>query len=321
MGAHPLTDAFQAFRALPGNAAVGLGTDVQQQVAAFGCRLYQQADQLRGGFIVEVLDGIAPGLVHGLAHLHGHHGTYLLALAVAGGVLAGEVALEHLEIFSLKRGDVVVVANQAVRLEGVDEAVELRHPPVEGNLVPFVVPDAVEPQSARVRILGEQFLDLGFHKPEIAVVVFLSARAAGFLARFADGIIFADPVQQRIVQVQAETALPAGFFQLAHDIAAEGRPVHDVIGRCGGLEQGKTIVVARGKSQVARTCVFESGHPLVCIEADGIEGCGRLGVFVLVQFAQVEVPFALGIRGVETPVDEDTQSFLCEFLTGREVAF
>ena len=241
--------------------------------------------------------------------------------AVAGGVLAGEVALEHLEIFSLKRGDVVVVANQAVRLEGVDEAVELRHPPVEGNLVPFVVPDAVEPQSARVRILGEQFLDLGFHKPEIAVVVFLSARAAGFLARFADGIILADPVQQRIVQVQADAALFAGFFQFAHDIAAERRAVHDVIGRCGGLEHGKAVVVAGGEGQVTRPGVLESGHPLVCVEADGVEGCRRLGVFVFVQLSQVEVPFALGIRGVESPVDEDAQSFLCKFLTGREVAF
>ena len=62
----------------------------------------------------------------------------------------------------------VVVADHAVRVDAVDEVIELAHPPVEGPAA--LVPLAVEPQGLRV-VLLQEFADLTFLEFEVGVVV------------------------------------------------------------------------------------------------------------------------------------------------------
>src|SRR6478752_4581592 len=84
---------------------------------------------------------VAPCTVEGLAGFKRQRGDR--RLIESGGIGAGEVFLEHLEIFAVEGLVVMVAANQRRGLEFVDERVGALELPVGVGLVPHTVkPDA-----------------------------------------------------------------------------------------------------------------------------------------------------------------------------------
>ena len=68
------------------------------------------------------------------------------------------------------------------------------------------------------------------------------------------------------------------------------------------------------EGDVTCSCVFEGLHPFIGIESDGIESGGSLGIFILVEIACVEIPFALCEHTVDTPMKEDSEATVGEML-------
>ena len=94
---------------------------------------------------------------------------------------------------------VVVVANQARRLQAVNHIVLWAKLPVKRNGVAIVVPKTVEPNGTNLAVASEQFGELLVHK----VVIVRPIGVFGFLASAqtssAGRIILARPVDMRIV--------------------------------------------------------------------------------------------------------------------------
>ena len=235
-----------------------------------------------------------------------------------GFVLTGQVAFEHLEVLTLDRGDVVVVADEAGGFDAVDIAVELLHAPVEGYAVLIVVPVAVEPDALHIAIAGEQLAHLVLHKGEVGVVVGFQ-RAAGEAAGTAYGVVVAYPVENGVVEMQAHTLLMASVGQFLQHIAAEGGGIHDIVAVLGGMEHGEAVVVTRGEGDVAGARLTYGLHPLLGIEPHGIEAGGRLGVLVFVELAGVEIPLTLGKLAVDAPVEEDAETEALKLFAGLKV--
>ena len=82
--------------------------------------------------VVLVVLVVAPGGVDGLAGLE----RQLARLAVGvetGRVAAGQVLFEHLKILAGERRDVMVVADQRLRLQAMDQIVRLAQVPVHAG--------------------------------------------------------------------------------------------------------------------------------------------------------------------------------------------
>ena len=206
----------------------------------------------------------------------------------------------------------MVVANEAGWLQGVDVVVKFLHAPGKGRAVAVVVPHAVQPDAVHAPIAREQFAELPFHKVEVGVIVGLAGMSLA-VARPSRGIVGARPVDERIVEVEAQP-LPVAFVgQFAHDVASEGRGRHAVC-RLVGEPHREAVVVARGEAHVARPRLFEGCHPRPCVEAVGIERPGRLGIFGRVEARVAQVPFALSEEAVNAPMQEDAEAALGKLL-------
>ena len=129
----------------------------------------------------------------------------------------------------------VVVADQAVRIDRMDVIIELRHPPVEGYSILLVIPVSVKPQGTGM-VLGEQFLHLCLHEFEIMVVVLPVSLAAGESAGFTDREVLAVPVQDGIVELEFYALFEAGFVQVLYHIMSVRGGLHDVVVRSLGIE-------------------------------------------------------------------------------------
>ena len=111
----------------------------------------------------------------------------------------------------------------------------------------------------------------------------------------------------RIIKVELHAISCTGLGQFFDDVALERRSIHAVISAGGGLEERKSIVMARGDGDIFCATVADSLHPCVGIEARGIEGLRQLGIFPAVDVLIVHHPFASGEHGIESPVEEDTK--------------
>ncbi len=173
--------------------------------------------------------------------------------------------------------------------------IELRHLPVERNRVALVVPIAVEPEGADRGVLSHQLFHLLFHEAEVVVIVWMIALAAGVVARLAKRVILSDPVQNQIIELEAQTFLMAGVSQIPHHILSPRGSLDDVVVRSLGVEHRETIVMTGGDRHIAGTGILESLNPFLGVVAGGIESGRRVGIFILVQASKLEVPLPLRV--------------------------
>ena len=188
--------------------------------------------------------------------------------------------------------------------------IELRHLPVERNRVALVVPITVEPEGADRGVLGHQLFHLLFHEAEVVVIVWMIALAAGVVAGLAKRVILPDPIQNRIVELEAQAFLMAGVSQIPHHILSPRGRLDDVVVRSLGVEHGKSVMVTGGYRHIARSGILESLHPFLGVVAGRVESGSRVGIFILVQAAELEIPLPLRIGGIYSPMQEYSKAVI-----------
>ena len=187
------------------------------------------------------------------------------------------------------------------------EAVKLPEPPVERGIL-ILIPYAVEPDGSHGPVLREQLGELRLHEGEVGVGILLF----GIAARAAPGPpargILPPPVDERVVEVYAEPLPVALLGQFTHHVARKGRGLHDVVGRLGRAEHRESVVVARCEADVAGPRLAKCRNPFPGVEPCRVECSGELRIFVAVDVEVGHHPFALPEQGIETPVDEDSET-------------
>jgi hypothetical protein len=129
-------DAFAVFRELPSHPVqpvdklrldltVRHRADIQQEVPAITRRLHEQGHELRRRLVGRVGDIELPGIIDGGTSLQRQSGDFLKIKAV--GILTRYVLLEQLEIFPRERRNMVVVADQALRLQPMDQVIPFKN--------------------------------------------------------------------------------------------------------------------------------------------------------------------------------------------------
>ena len=113
---HPLTDLFQQSQSGIRKATVSARADVQQKVGVHRDGLGKGTHKLRRCLVVTVGNTVAPGVVHRLTHLKRQFVTDHLPLGITGGVLPRKIPLEHLEVLTLNRLDMMIVSYEASRI-------------------------------------------------------------------------------------------------------------------------------------------------------------------------------------------------------------
>ena len=73
--------------------------------------------------------------------------------------------------------------------------------------------------------------------------------------------------------------------------------------------------MACGDANVFRSGALDRADPLGCVEVGRIEAGGSLGI-LLVVYATVEIPFALGKHAVYAPMEKDAEAVVGKFLLG-----
>jgi hypothetical protein len=140
---YPFAYLLQAFDLGGGNYAVGIGTDVEQVVAAFAGDVDKIAEQGLGGFEVSVEGLVTPGVVHG------HAGLPVFA-GITGG---GDVLLGGLGIALVASAEAVVPDEIGMLIEEFDD--------LSGEGGRHVLGGGIEPDDdGVVAVVGEQLLEL-----------------------------------------------------------------------------------------------------------------------------------------------------------------
>ena len=241
---HPCADASQRRRGLLGHAALRVGPDIEQQVAALRHDVGEQAHDGRRVLPVVVVRAVAVALVERVVDLPVH---------------AGEARRRHI---LLGRAVVAVLVLEAEEQAVVDEDRRLRVAHVRHQLrrAPrFALPrlvGVVEPDRREVAVAGEQFANVRAHVGLVARVIARMSvlRVAG--QRHLVGVRVL-PIEQRVVEARLQPARTHRVRELARDVAAFRRDVGaacDVIGeriRLLRLKQREAVVMLGGHHRVA----------------------------------------------------------------------
>ena len=319
IGRGPFAQLLQTLQSHGRQFAIGLGTYVHEQVGTLARGVDEQTDDVGSALVFVVYNLVAPHAVHGLACFQRQTAHLGGMLGKTAGHLAWQVALENLDVLTLERCAMVVVTHKTSRLQLVYEFVLSRQFPVKGYGILFVVPPTVEPDRADIAILGEQFGQLGIHEVIVLLPVGIVTSLAALCACTSHGIIVAHPVDVAIIEVQAYALLATGLGQFLQNVLAVGCGLYDVELALLGVPHGETIVMTGGEADVLGTCCLYGTHPFTCIVPVGIESIRHLGILIAVGHCILQVPFALGKHTVDTPMQEDTQLHVTEFLTRAQI--
>ena len=116
---------------------------------------------------------------------------------------------------------VVVVPDKAGGVELVDPSVHLVKVPLEA-WVDILIPFTVEPNSFGV-VVADELGELGIHEGIIRLPLPVLGTTRT-LTRASDGIVvIAVPVEEGVIDVEAQTLLAALVTELGEDISLEGR--------------------------------------------------------------------------------------------------
>ena len=312
---HPFAHFLQSLDGDGREFAVGLRADVHEEVGIFAGSFHQIMNQFFCRFIILIGDAVAPGMVHGFTRLKRQRG-YLLSRRIARFILAREVALEELEVFTGVGGTVMVVANHARRLELMDEGVLFLELPVERF---GLVPDTVEPDGTDFAVVRQQLGQLVVHELVVGIPVFLALFAARSVSGVAHGVVRATPVEVRIIEMELDALLVAFVGQFFNQIPFKRRGIDDIIVRLLRVEHREAVVVARGDADILRTGGFDGRDPFRRVELDGVEARSQLRVFLPIQVLVVHHPFAVAQHTVDAVVEEDAEFVVLELFARLEV--
>ena len=306
---HPGADLGEGRGVVRRDRAAAVGADVQQHVAAHRDRVDQHLHQQPRGLVVHVVAVIPPGAVHRLARLPG------LRRAVDGQGRGGLVLLRGDEV----AGDAEAVVDEHARLQLAAEREQARRVPVVGRLprpavlglrVGVVEEEVVDPPVAR-----QQLPDLAVQEGTVAGHVAALVQGVGRLVVAArvhpvDGEVRVMPVDQRVVQPDAQPLGPDGVDELAHQVAP-ARARRREVRQCGVPER-EALVVLRRQDHIAGP-----GQPGGAGDGSGIEAVGLEVVevdAVLVVGQPLVGLHPLVTRGaaVEAEVDEQPEAGLGE---------
>ncbi len=208
----------------------------------------------------------------------------------------------------------VIVADQASRLQGVYQLILLVQLPVEWCGILVAVPPAVEPYRAYLSVAGQQFFKLGIHEVVVVRPVCFLRVFAGSSSGASHRIVVAGPVYVRVVEVQTYALFLAFIGEFLQHITAERRGVHYVVVALCGVPHRESVVVSRRDAYILCSCVLYGRYPGFGVERAGIESGGSLGVFVAVK-SVVQIPLALSEHAVDAPMYEHAETRVLEFLT------
>ena len=176
-----------------------------------------------------------------------------------------------------------------------------------------MVPVAVEPDAAHLAVTGQQLGQLALHEVKIRIRVG-GLWPSGLLSGTSARCIGAAPVYQRVVEMQRHVLTLALGGQLGYDVALERGGIHDVVISAFAVEHREAVVVTGSDADVPGSGGFDGTHPFGCVEIGGIEAPGHLAVLLVGQSVVVQGPLALAVHGVNTPVDENSETVLTELL-------
>ena len=188
---HPLTHFRQALQGHSRQFTIWLRTDVHQEIGILARRFHQIMNQGFGGFIVLIGYLISPHPVHGFAGFQRQFADVLSRQSRL--VFARQITLEHLEILSLERHLMMIIAYHTGGLQPMNQRILFRQLPVEIG-IDILIPPAIKPYCAYLAIMGEQFGKLVVHKLVVTLPVTLRIRATGSPARSSLRSILSIPV-------------------------------------------------------------------------------------------------------------------------------
>ena len=101
--------------------------------------------------------------------------------------------------------------------------------PVKRHRILIMIPETIKPNGANRAVVGEQFRKLIVHELIIMRPVGFGRIASGMMSGAAPRIIFARPIQMRIVEMQTDALLLTSSRELFEHIAVEWRCIHNII--------------------------------------------------------------------------------------------
>ena len=200
-----------------------------------------------GGFIILVRNLISPHSIHRLAGFKGQGADILPGKT--GTVLSRQVALEYLDVLAGKRCLMMVVPNQASRLQAVYHGILPGQLPVKIRIL-VLVPPAIKPNGTYFSIIGEQLGQLIVHEFIVAVPVALRIRSSRSTSGASPRSIFAIPVDVRIVEMQTNTLLVALVRQFFQNIPLKRGSIHNIVIGKACVEHRKAIVMPGCKADI-----------------------------------------------------------------------
>ena len=116
---------------------------------------------------------------------------------------------------------VVVVPDKAGGVDLVDASVHLVKVPLEA-WIDILVPFTVEPNSLGV-VVADEFGELGVHKGIIRLPLPVLGTTRTLACAPEGVVVIAVPVEEGVIDVEAQTLLAALVTELGEDVSLEGR--------------------------------------------------------------------------------------------------
>ena len=281
--------------------AVGLGADVEQEIAALADDLDELADELGRAVELRLVAVVAPAVpVHGVAGLP--EAGRAVGIADARG---RDVVLGRAEIAEAGLAPPEPVVDEERRLHLEQHLADGEGP----LLLVRVLPLAVEPEHGRV-VLRHQLLELVRGEVHVAAEVGALGRPV-LLPGPAGQVIGMVPVHDRVVEPERDAGLLHRDRERAEDILAV-LGVHDVVVGVGAVEDGEAVVVLRSDDDVLDARLLGQRGPFVGIEVDRIEIVGVVLVLLERDLEELAGPLLAADHGVDAPVDEQAELGLAE---------
>ena len=111
----------------------------------------------------------------------------------------------------------------------------------------------------------------------------------------------------------------AGVCQIPHHILSPRGGLDDVVVGSLGVEHGEAVVMAGSDRHIAGSGILERLHPFLGVVESRVESGGRMGIFILVQAANLKVPFSLRIRRIYSPMKEYPEAVVDKLPAGLKV--
>ena len=309
---HPLGEGVEARHRAVVEVAARRGADVHDEVAAAGDVADQHLDALLLALPRRLVAVVAPRAGEGLAALPRRDGAVRAARGVLGLELLGRDDVRRLR-------QVQAVVEDDVGLQLANELHELLALPVGAALAARAVVlvlrvGEVEPEDVDLPVLREQLRHLVAHVlgvlADVALLVHLRDFRGGAVAQRmlrVDRELRMVPVEERVVEADAQALGAEGVDDLAQQVALRGRVRRLVVGELA-VPEAEALVVLRGDDEILHAGALGGAGPFLRVEQVRVEVLEVLAVVLGRDLFVVLDPLVAGGHRVEAPVDEHPEA-------------